>query len=298
MSDIELRHLTAMAAVADEGSFGRAAARLGYTQSTVSQQIAALEKAVGGAVFDRPGGPRAVRITPLGTVVLAHGRDLLAKAQAMAAAVDRFKAGDGRVDIGTFQSVSNVILPLVVRGLRDEHPDCDIRLFEEETDRPQAQELDLMFFDGRVDGDVEHRKLLDDPYLLVARRGAFPEGPVHPALLDGVPMVAHPPICDQARMEQALARHGVRPHIVCRTAGNETVLSMVRAGMGSAVLPQLALHSADIGSDASLRVHELEPALPPREIFLLWQAHRTHSPLAARAIEIAVEVAGRIAERL
>ena len=297
MPDVELRHLTAMAAVADEGSFGRAAARLGYTQSTVSQQIAALEKAVGGAVFDRPGGPKPVRITPLGAVVLAHGRDLLANAQAMATAVDRFKAGDGRVDIGTFQSVSNVILPLVIRGLRDEHPGCDIRLFEEETDQPQVHDLDLMFFDGRVEGDVEHRKLLDDPYVLVARRGTFPDGPVHPTQLDGAPMVAHPPICDQARMEQALARLGARPQYVCRTAGNETVLSMVRAGMGLTVLPHLAVHSADIGSDASLCVHELEPALPPREIFLLWQANRTHSPLAARAIEIAVEVAGKIATR-
>jgi DNA-binding transcriptional LysR family regulator len=297
MSDVELRHLTAMAAVADEGSFGRAAARLGYTQSTVSQQIAALEKAVGGAVFDRPGGPKPVRITPLGTVVLAHGRDLLARAEAMASAVDRFKAGDGRVDIGTFQSVSNVILPLVIRGLRDEHPSCDIRLFEEETDQPEVDDLDLMFFDGRVGGDVEHRKLLDDPYLLVARRGAFSDGPVRLAQLDGAPMVAHPPICDQARMEQALTRLGVRPQIVCRTAGNETVLSMVRAGMGSAILPRLAVHSADAGSDGSLCVHELEPGLPPREIFLLWQANRTHSPLATRAIEIAVEVAARIAER-
>ncbi|MBV1936232.1 LysR family transcriptional regulator [Streptomyces sp. BV286] len=297
MSDVELRHLAAMAAVADEGSFGRAAARLGYTQSTVSQQIAALEKSVGGAVFDRPGGPKPVRITPLGAVVLAHGRELLAKAQAMATAVDRFKAGDGRIDIGTFQSVSNVILPLVVRALRDEHPGCDIRLFEEETDKPEVHELDLMFFDGRVDGDVEHRKLLDDPYVLVARRGAFPDGPVRTARLDGAPMVAHPPICDQARMEQALARRGVRPHIVCRTAGNETVLSMVRAGMGSAIVPQLTVHGADLGSDASLCVHELEPGLPPREIFLLWQAHRTHSPLAARAIEIAVDIAGKIVER-
>ncbi|WP_444951180.1 LysR family transcriptional regulator [Micromonospora ureilytica] len=297
MSDVELRHLTTMAAVADEGTFGRAAARLGYTQSTVSQQVAALEKAVGGAVFDRPGGPKPVRITPLGTVVLAHGRDLLAKAQAMAAAVDRFKAGDGRVDIGTFQSVSNVILPLVIRRLRDEHPGCDIRLFEEETDQPQVHELDLMFFDGRVEGEVELLKLLDDPYLLVARRGTFPDGPVRLAQLDGAPMVAHPPICDQARMEQALARRGVRPHIVCRTAGNETVLSMVRAGMGSAVLPQLAVRSGDVGSDESLCVHELKPALPPREIFLLWQAHRTHSPLAARTIEIAVDVVDKITKR-
>ena len=174
MSDAELRHLAALAAVADEGSFGRAAARLGYSQSTISQQIAALEKAVGGAVFDRPGGPKPVRITPLGALVLAHGRDLLAKAAAMAAALDRFKAGDGRVDIGTFQSVSNVILPPVVRRLREEHPGCDIRLFEEETDQPQVSDLDLMFFDGRVDGDVQHLKLLDDPYLLVARPGPSP----------------------------------------------------------------------------------------------------------------------------
>src|SRR5258708_27990390 len=88
MSDTELRHLAAMAAVADEGSFGRAAARLGYSQSTISQQIAALEKAVGGPVFDRPGGPKPVRVTPLGALVLAHGRDLLAKAAAMSAPLD------------------------------------------------------------------------------------------------------------------------------------------------------------------------------------------------------------------
>ncbi|GAA2441597.1 hypothetical protein GCM10010191_67300 [Actinomadura vinacea] len=70
-----------------------------------------------------------------------------------------------------------------------------------------------MFLDGHVGGDVEHRKLLDDPYRSVARRGAFPDGPVRPAQLDGALMVAQPPIRDQARMEQALARRGVRPRI-------------------------------------------------------------------------------------
>ena len=55
-----------MALIAEEGTFGRAADRLGYTQSSVSQQVAALERAVGGVVFDRPGGPKRVRLTPLG----------------------------------------------------------------------------------------------------------------------------------------------------------------------------------------------------------------------------------------
>jgi DNA-binding transcriptional LysR family regulator len=296
VSDAELRHLAAMAAVADEGSFGRAAARLGYSQSTISQQIAALEKAVGGAVFDRPGGPKPVRVTPLGALVLAHGRDLLAKAAAMAAALDRFKAGDGRVDIGTFQSVSNVIVPPVVRRLREEHPGCDIRLFEEETDQPQVNALDLLFFDGRVSGDVHHLKLLDDPYLLVARSGDFPSGPVPLARLDSAPMVAHPPICGQARVEQELARYGIRPHIVFRTVGNEAVLSMVRAGMGSALLPRLAILGRDTPADKTLAIHQLQPPLPPREIFLVWEQGRTHSPLAARAIEIAASVAAKIIE--
>jgi len=93
MSEVELRLVATLAAVADEGSFGRAAARLGYTQSTVSQHIASLEKAVGGAVFDRPGGPKPVRITPLGAVLLDHGRELLRRADVMSDAVERFRAG-------------------------------------------------------------------------------------------------------------------------------------------------------------------------------------------------------------
>src|SRR4051794_38248255 len=91
--DVELRHLTTLTAVVDEGSFGRAASRLGYTQSTVSQHIAALERAVGGRIFDRPGGPRRVQLTPLGEVMLTHAAELLAGAGAMHTAVERFKAG-------------------------------------------------------------------------------------------------------------------------------------------------------------------------------------------------------------
>ncbi|WP_433323255.1 LysR family transcriptional regulator [Spirillospora sp. CA-294931] len=289
MIDVELRHLATMAAVVEEGTFGRAGTRLGYTQSTVSQQVAALEKSVGGSLFERPGGPRPVRLTPLGAVVLEQGRELLAKAAELADAVDRFKAGDGRIDIGTFQSVSNVILPSVVRRLRDEHPGCEIRL----TDLPAIPELgdlDLLFHDRPIDGDVEHAKLVEDPYLLVARPGDFPEGPVPLAELDGKPMVGCHPTCDEVWMDRALAEAGARPRIVFNSPGNETILSMVRAGLGWAVVPRLALHGSAAWSDDRLALHELRPA-PTRGIYLHWPATSTQSPLALRAIEIATEIA-------
>ena len=129
--DLEVRHLVALDAVATTGTFGRAAARLGYTQSAISQQIAALERAVGGSVFDRPGGPRPVQLTPLGKVLLAHGREVIAASEATATAVRRFQAGTvGRIDVGTFQSAATALLPQVLSALRAERPELDTRLVE------------------------------------------------------------------------------------------------------------------------------------------------------------------------
>jgi DNA-binding transcriptional LysR family regulator len=95
-------------------------------------------------------------------------------------------------------------LPPLIRELRDAHPGCDIRLFEEETDEPDLTELDLMLFDGRVGGDIEHLKLLDDPHVLVTRPDDFPPGAVRLEQLDGLHLVTHPAICDQAKIEEIL----------------------------------------------------------------------------------------------
>ena len=70
--DIELRHLAALQAVSEQGSFGRAATRLGYTQSAISQQIASLERIVGTRLVERPGGPRRVFLTEAGLMLLRH----------------------------------------------------------------------------------------------------------------------------------------------------------------------------------------------------------------------------------
>jgi DNA-binding transcriptional LysR family regulator len=292
VADMELRHLATLTAVVDEGSFGRAASRLGYTQSTVSQHIAGLERAVGGRLFDRPGGPRRVQLTPLGEMMLTHAAGLLANADAMHSAVERFKAGEGRLTIGTFQSVSNTLLPVLVRRLRDEFPSCDIRLSEDEPESPDLSTVDLRFYDRRIDdAEVEHIKLLDDPYHLVSPRGRFPDGPVDLAELDGAPMVAWPSDCAQPTLQEALASNGIHPQIVFRAVSNETVLSMARAGLGSVILPWLAIRAAGAATDEALRIHALRPPIAHREIYLVRQAHRTPSPLAARAAQLTAQIA-------
>src|SRR5687768_15215485 len=110
--DLEVRHLQALVAVAEAGTFGKAAESLGYTQSAVSQQIAALEKAAGAAMFERPGGPRPVRLTPAGTVLLEHARAVLAELRVAATEVEAIARGDrGRLRVGLMQSVGTKILP-------------------------------------------------------------------------------------------------------------------------------------------------------------------------------------------
>lgn len=292
--DLELRHLRTMVAIAEEGTFGRAAERLGYTQSSVSQQIAALERAVGAAVFDRPGGPRPVRVTPLGEVILAHGREVLARAAALTDAVDRFRAGSGRIDIGTFQGATRLILPAVMSRLLEDHPGCDIRLSEVGPENPQLGELDLLFHYARIDGDVEHVELLHEPYLLVAGAGVFPEGPVAVPDLDGAPLVAWPGNAHQLWLERELLGAGARPRIVFRTAGHDSIVSMVRAGIGSAVLPWLALYGSEAWSDDRVTLHPLRPS-PISTWYLYWPVGRTQSPLAAQAVDVAVQRAAELA---
>ncbi len=116
---LELRHLVALVAVADTGTFSRAAEQLGYTQSAVSQQIAALERVAGTALFDRPGGPRPVQPTQAGAVLTEHARAVLARLRGAAADVASVAAGEsGRLRVGTVQSVGTQVLPSLAASLR------------------------------------------------------------------------------------------------------------------------------------------------------------------------------------
>ena len=126
---VEIRHLAALQAVEREGSFGRAAQRLGYTQSAVSQQIAHLEKLVGEKLIDRPGGPRAISLTDAGRLLLRHADAIVARlaaAQADMAALHEGAAGPLRV--GIFQSVGARLLPRLMTRFREDWPRVEIQL--------------------------------------------------------------------------------------------------------------------------------------------------------------------------
>src|SRR5246127_340630 len=113
---VEIRHLAALQAIAAERSFGRAAARLGYTQSAVSQQIATLERIVGEQLVERPGGPRPVSLTEAGTLLLRHAESIVARLQAAQADLRALRAGEvGVLSVGSFQSAGSRLLPEIMR---------------------------------------------------------------------------------------------------------------------------------------------------------------------------------------
>ena len=136
---VELRHLAALQAVAEEGSFGRAARALGYTQSAISQQIAMLERVVGERLVERPGGPRPVTLTEAGRLLHQHAEAIVARlkaAQADMAALSEGAAGELRV--GAFQSVGARVLPAVMTRFTEEWPDIEVQLKESAQDEELA----------------------------------------------------------------------------------------------------------------------------------------------------------------
>ncbi len=295
MRDLEVRHLEALDAVASTGTFGRAAERLGYTQSAISQQIAALERVLGAPVFDRPGGPRPVELTPLGAELLERGRRILTQLDVMSDELDRFRNGEvGLLSIGTFQSASATILPLVVGRLRERYPDLELSVFESDHDqelegRLDSGELDVTFMVGDGDRTRHHRPVRAD-----LSAGALPSwpgrhrGPGHRA--------DDRPARELVSAVQRGGPAGCRSDAVVRVPlqRQRHRRAMVRAGMGVAVLPLLCVET----EDPRLAIHRLAPVIPDRRITVGWRADRTLAPAAAQFVKIAIEVGELLAETI
>ena len=123
LAGVDLRHLRALVAIAETCSFARAGERLGYAQSAVSQQIGALERAVGMQLVERPGGPRRSQLTEAGGIFVEHARAILNRLGAAQDDLDALAPGEaGTIRVGTFQSAGARLLPAILQAFRERHP--------------------------------------------------------------------------------------------------------------------------------------------------------------------------------
>ncbi len=293
---VELRHLAALQAVAEEGSFGRAATRLGYTQSAVSQQIATLERIVGERLVERPGGPRAVSLTEAGTLLLRHAEAIVARlnaAQADLAALSEGEAGSLRV--GTFQSVGARVLPELMLRFSATWPLVDVQLVESNDDlhlldAVERGDLELAFVMlPAEDGPFSTQELLHDPYVLLVAADSplVAQGPADlmPAL-GSIPLIGFRQCRSVVQVESTMRTLGMDPKVVFRSDNNATVQGLVSAGMGSALVPRLAVDP----NDERTVMLDMGDRLPPRRIGLAWHRDRYQSAAARAFVETAADV--------
>jgi DNA-binding transcriptional LysR family regulator len=293
---LDLRHLIALKAIADEGSFGRAAERLGYTQSAISQQIAALERIVGLRLIERPGGPRPISLTEAGQILLRHADAIQARLLAAKADMAALEAGDaGRLRVGTFQSVGAKVIPRLLRRFSESHPQVEVVLRESQSEAELLEmiergDLDLTFWTLPVaGGPYETVELLHDPYVLLVPAGSPLASAKRPPTLKEIvlqPVVGFNHCSAMDHVESQLASTGRTPNIVFRSDNNGTVQGLVGAGVGVAVSPRLTVDE----DDPSIEVIDLQGRVPARVIGLVWHSDRHRSAAADAFVVSAVEV--------
>ena len=294
---VELRHLAALQAVAEEGSFGRAAVRLGYTQSAVSQQIATLERSVGEKLVERPGGPRPVSLTEAGQLLLRHAESIMARLQAAQADLAALSSGAaGRLRVGTVQSVGAKVLPTVMRRFASAWPDVEIELRESHSDLELAAcvergELELSFVQLPIDNPaLETIELLRDPHVLVVPVGSELATHERPPTLREIaeqPLIGFRACRSTEILADQLRTTGREPRFVFRSDDNGIVQGLAAAGVGVAVVPLLTVDE----NDASIELIRLVHRVAPRIVGIAWHKDRYHSAAARAFVETAKTVA-------
>jgi DNA-binding transcriptional LysR family regulator len=300
---LNLNRLRILVEVASQGSFSAAADALSYTQSAVSQQIAALEAETGVTLIERL--PRGVRLTPAGAVLLEYAEGILARlhaAEAEMAAIAGLRGGQLRM--ASFPTAGATLMPLAIAIFRAQHPEVALSLAEGEPEeiapRLRAGEFDiaLLFeFEGTSESlgpDLDRLALFEDPMFL-----ALPAD--HP--LSARPTLRLEDLLAEAWIQTSAtspcARHVVRS---CHVAGfdpivsfesddYQTVQGLVAAGVGVALIPKLAL----AGARDDIAIRALVPSNPVRTVVAA-TPHGTRLTAAAAAMrQILANVATRYA---
>ena len=255
-ANIELRQLRYFVTVAEELHFGRAAIRLHMTQPPLSQTIFALEELLGADLFNR--NRRGVALSPAGAALLPEARRLLAQAGELPGLVKRAAFGEtGKLVLAFVSSADYSVLPPFLRSYRAHFPQVQISL-QEATSDLQVDEL----LHNRVDAgllipplpdkaraELDYLKVLSEPLILAAPSGLpalrdggpADGGPVWLKALPALPLIIFPRPIAPALHDAILACFrgaGITPEIGQQAIQMQTIVSLVSAGMGMALVPQ------------------------------------------------------------
>jgi molybdate transport repressor ModE-like protein len=297
---LEVRHIAALRAIAEEGTFAGAAARLGYTQSAVSQQIAALERITGETLLERVKGRRPLGLTEAGRLILRHGEAILARVQAAQADLQALAAGlAGPLRIGTYPSVGVGILPELLPRFGAAWPQLEVQLRESNSDSElldwiEQGELDLAFCMLPLeDRPFEAVELLRDPWMMVVSASSplvSNDGSARAEIESVQPLLCFRTCPNLNEIESLLRRWGLEPTVVFRSDDNATLQSLVGAGVGAAFMPCLTL---DLSDPRTVFV-DVRTELEPRRVGIAWHRDRHRSAASHAFVEAAARVSAKL----
>ena len=243
----EISQLRCFVAVAEELHFSRAAERLSMTQPPLSRQIRLLEHHVGARLLER--SSRTVRLTAAGKAFLPEAARILRIAEEAAFTARRAAKGEqGAISIGFTSASGYSLLPEVVRRLRERAPGVSLTLKElvstVQVEALNAGELDLgLMRPHTLNGELESAPLATESLMLAIHEREAGQWPLEPTLEDlhGRPFVMYSPY--EARpfyqmLSERFARAGVVPDVVEHIGQVHTMLALVRAGIGAALIAE------------------------------------------------------------
>ncbi|HEV7163286.1 MAG TPA: LysR substrate-binding domain-containing protein [Solirubrobacteraceae bacterium] len=298
---LNVARLKVLKEVAYRGSISAAAEALSYTQSAISQQIATLESETGMALIERH--PRGVSLTAAGQTLVGHSEGILAGLEAAEAALSEI-AGlrGGRLRVASFPTAGAALMPPAIAEFRVAYPDVELTLTEGEPEqivpRLRAGELDLaLLFEFAGESltveDMTRVELLEDPMYLALPRD-------HPLAarervrlgdLTGDAWV-------QTSRSSPCALHVVRschaagfePRVTFESDDYQTVQGLVAAGVGVALIPELAL--SVVREDIAIRA--LSPAPPVRQVIAAMPAGARLVPAAPVMLGVLEQASERL----
>jgi DNA-binding transcriptional LysR family regulator len=291
---LDLRQLRYFVAVAEERHFGRAAIRLAMTQPPLSQQIMALEESLGAPLFART--RRSVELTPVGRDLLPEVRRLLALADRLPALAQSLARGEaGELSLAFVSTADYGLLPQLMRAFTERYPGVRLQLVESTSDI-QVEEL----IAGRIDagliippvppryaGQLSYLPLMREPLIVAmsdetARRL---DGEVPLEALADLPLVVFPRRLAPAFYDiimDCYARAGLAPRIGQEAIQMQTIVSLVSAGMGVALVPRSLCNLRRTG----VVYRPLRDAQPLIETGLLWRSDDV-SPVLGGFVDVA-----------